>query len=392
MNSTIDSILKQLVPAIKSNTKLIPTKDKRILLSLFNQMDQGHFLTENQSKLLTKIFKENISALETVIPNANTIISDNTWSQAFRVIQRVRTICFGEDPKNTILVEFTYDKRLKEKLVSLNFKIDGAISAVGSKSYALALTEKNVYAVISTFLNDDFKIDEKIMNFYLEIEKILRDEKNSFDIAETDNKSFKNIIAEKVAVIEPVNYVMLHDRKIRYQYDFSGKIETKSLAEKIALRKNTKIFISSASYTIAEVLTALTQLQRFPVMTVFDGHDSKINKKSLDLLANGLTSAKILGPVGIYFRFDSKEDVSGFNSTIARLNYNQHLDSSTQVVGIANQKLPKFMVKQGWKPQSVISFTANFKSNKTSVYCSDVDLIIYYTDKRPLNGEIDVIV
>ena len=60
MNLTIDLILKKIIPAIKNDPALISNKDKRILLSLSNQLDQGHFLTENQSKLLTKIFSENI--------------------------------------------------------------------------------------------------------------------------------------------------------------------------------------------------------------------------------------------------------------------------------------------------------------------------------------------
>lgn len=392
MNLTIDQILKKIVPTIKTDPKLISTKDKRILLSLCNQMDQGHFLTENQSKLLVKILKENISAVEQVEPAASTIIGENIWSQAFRVIQRVRKICFGEDQKNTILVEFTYDKRLKEKLVTLNSKIDGSISAIGSKSYAVALTEKNLHTVVSTFIKDDFEIDEKIMNFYLEIDKILRHEKNLFDISKTENENFKKIVKDNVGEIDSNNLLLLHDRKIRYQYDFFEKIEVKTLAQKIATRKNPKIFISSTLFSLGEVVEALVQLKRFPALTIFEGHDPKINKKSLDSLIEALAKNEISGPVGIYFRFDNKEDTVGFNSTIQTMSYNQILDKNTQVAGIANNKLPKFMIKSRWRPETVISLTSNFRNNKSAVYCMNVDLIIYYTDKRPLTGDIDVIV
>lgn len=392
MNLTIDLILKKIVPAIKSDPDLISNKDKRILLSLSNQLDQGHFLTENQSKLLTKIFSENIKAIETVEPEALTVIKENLWSQVFRIIQRVRKISFGEEPKNTILVEFTYDKRLKEKLVTLNAKIDGTITAVGSKSYAMVLTEKNVHTVVSTFVKDDFDIDEKIMNFYLEIDKILRDEKNVFNISVTDNENFKKIVERNVGPVDENNFILLHDRKIRHQYDFFEKIEVKTLADKIATRKHSKIFVSSTMVDLDQLLLSLQQLNRLPAMIVFEGHDAKINKKSLDLLNSALTKSGVIGPVGIYFRFDSKEDTVGFNSTISALSYNQVLDEKTQIAGIANNKLPKFMVKNRWKPETVISFTTNFKNNKSAVYCNDVDLIVYYTDKRPLNGEIDVIV
>jgi hypothetical protein len=50
------------------------------------------------------------------------------------------------------------------------------------------------------------------------------------------------------------------------------------------------------------------------------------------------------------------------------------------------------MLKSSWYPASVISFSTNFKNNKTSIYCDSTDLIIYYTNKQPLGGGIDAIV
>jgi hypothetical protein len=80
-----------------------------------------------------------------------------------------------------------------------------------------------------------------------------------------------------------------------------------------------------------------------------------------------------------------------FNELIKKLNYNTHLDNTTQVVGISNKTLPKFMLNSTWYPKSVISFTPSFRSNKTHVYCDAVDLIIYYTESQPLLGNVDVI-
>jgi hypothetical protein len=70
---------------------------------------------------------------------------------------------------------------------------------------------------------------------------------------------------------------------------------------------------------------------------------------------------------------------------------NAKLSPTTMVAGIANNKLPKFMIKNGWYPNSVISFSNNFKNNKSSYYCDSVDLIVYYNDKQPLGGDIDAI-
>ena len=95
---------------------------------------------------------------------------------------------------------------------------------------------------------------------------------------------------------------------------------------------------------------------------------------------------------GIYFRFDQGAEGDQFNKSVKDLKYNQPLTEVTTVAGIANNKIPKFMVKSGWKPKTVISLIPSFKNNKSSVYFSDVDLIIYYGDKKPLAGDVDVIV
>jgi hypothetical protein len=391
MTDAIDSILKKIITIIKTDSRSIPNKDKRILMSLSNQIDQGHFLTENQSKLMVKILNENVAAIKVIEPDIKNIIDAGVWSQVFRVIQRVRKISLSDDQENLILVEFTYDKRLKEKLISLNSKIDGSISAVGSKIYALALTEKNIHLLISTFLKDDFEIHEKIMNFYFEIDKILKNENDLFDIKDTTNETFKNIVYDRMGDISKENLVLLHDRKIRYQYTFSEKIEVVTLAEKIAVRNNSKVFISSSNVELSSLIESLTELKRFPAMVIFEGHDSKINKKHLETLSLAIQEAGVVGDVGIYFRFDKGTDTCLFNKTVAELAYNKNLSNTTVIAGIANNKIPKFLLKTNWKPKTVISFTTNFKNNKNAVYCNDVDLIVYYTEKRPLIGDIDVI-
>jgi len=96
--------------------------------------------------------------------------------------------------------------------------------------------------------------------------------------------------------------------------------------------------------------------------------------------------------IGIYFRYNKEGDADNFNQEISLLGYNKVLSDTTQVAGISNNKIPKFMIKTGWKPQTVVSFTTSFKSNKSYVYCSDVDLVIYYNSVKPLDGEVNEIV
>lgn len=388
---TIDTFFKTSFPKIKHTGKDISSKDRRILTSFFNQLNIGHFFTENQAKLLVKIIRENKIDFEKVEPDFDSILNENLWSEKFRIVEKIRKIFISEKNPEHIGVKFTFDKRLKDKIINLNSKISGNVIKDGNE-YFLPLNEQNIFALIDTFRKDKFDIDEKILNFYQEISKIIEQAQDPYDIFITDNEKIRSIVKNHVAEISKENLLLLHDRKIRHQYTISEKFEAKTLVEKIATRNSEKIYINSDHYSLTEVVTALKILKRFPLLTIFEGHNTKPNKRFLDLLKKSLDDNEIFEKIGIYFRFDSSTDTDNFNTSIAEYRYNYNLDDTTQVAGISNHKIPKFMVKSGWKPQTVISFTNSFRNTKSYVYCNDVDLIVYYGAVQPLGGEISAIV
>jgi hypothetical protein len=289
-------------------------------------------------------------------------------------------------------VEFTFDKQLKEKLHELNASLNGGISATPGNAYHVQLTEKNILLLVDKFINDDFVIDQKIMNFYREICEIVKNTKSPFNVFDLENEKLKKIVETDVGPITKENLLLLHDRKIRYQYQIFDKIDEKSLTSSLAQRTTQKVFVNREQFSLDEVLASLMELKRFPVLVIFEGHSPQENRKFLDFLSNSVKNTEIAGDVGIYFRFDSKEDTVGFNSQVSMLQYNKNLTESTVIAGIANNKIPKFMVKNKWKPNTVISFTNNFKNNKSSNYSSDIDLIIYWSLVKPFNGVADVVV
>jgi hypothetical protein len=288
-------------------------------------------------------------------------------------------------------VEFTHDKRLKNKLLSLNGKLSGSVTSISPKVNAVLFCEKNIRLVVKEFANDNFVIDEKIVNFDQEIRKILKTNNNPFNIFQLENTAVKKLIKDEVGPITYDNLLLLHDRKLRYQYEISEKITEKSLTADIAQRQSTRIFIDSNAVSLVALLKSIKELHRFPLLIIFDGHNSKTDKKTLNLLAEAITANDLDDKVGIYFRFTQSSDLSNFNATVGELKYNKKLDSTTTIVGIANNKIPKFLVNLNWKPNSIISFTANFKNNKSYVYFSDIDLSIYYADRQPLSGGIDAV-
>ncbi len=388
--STVDSLLPLIAANIKTVQQAIPNKDKRILLSLEKQLTFGVFLTENQGNLLIKIIKENIAPMTSIIPDVQNVIEEKMWSKSFREIKKIKKIYIPAESADSFVVEFSYNTKFREKISALNILLKGNIVTSGSK-YIINLTEENLTLVVDAFKNDNFEIDEKITNFFQEIQEIQKNTKDPFDIFDLKNEKTKNAVKSSLGEDYLTNLQLLQDRKIRYQYKNTQKIQENSLENKIANRESRKIFVG-ADIGFTELMSSLKNLKRFPVMLIFDGHQSLKDKKNLKFVENAVKELNLGDDIGIYFRYNKESDSEKFNQEINALAYNKDLTGTTTVVGISNNKIPKFMIKSQWKPQTVISFTSSFKSNKSYVYCSDVDLIVYYGVTQPLDKEVHAIV
>ena len=389
--STVDSLLPLIANNIKTVEHVIPKKDKRILLSMAKQLTIGVFLTENQGNLLIKIIKENITPMTTVIPDVENTIEEPMWSKSFREVNRFKKIFISSEFPNSFVVEFSFNTRLRDKISQANHRLRGNISSIGSK-YIITLTEGNLSLISDLFQNDGFDVDPKISDFLQEIEEIKKNTKNPFDVFDLKSEKVKLAVEQELSVEYLTDLRLLQDRKIRHQYKNHQKIPEFSLEDKVANRQGRKIFIHSEHTDFTRVVDALKKLNRFPAMLVFEGHNSVKDKKYLKLVENAVKELGIDNNIGIYFRYNKENDKEEFNQTISSLGYNKDLTGTTAIAGISNNKIPKFMIKSGWKPQTVISFTTSFKSNKSYVYCSDVDLIIYYGNNQPLDEEVNAIV
>lgn len=385
---TTDALLIKLFQqGIEKLGPLVPTRDKKILISLSKQITAGHFLTENQSKLLVKILTENLKFISDKVAEHRSSIETPSWSQSFRVIEQVRKIFMGKEDDGRILVEFTYNKRLRQQISDLNKSVEGQMLAVNNKQYSIPLTEKNLHLVVNAFKNQGFEIDHILMEFYGEILEILKTANTQFNVFSLTDKKLETAVINEVGGITEDNLILLNDRRQRFQYSIFQKNPEISLKNSLANRPSTRVWIDRTQTSLDDVVEALGKLDRLPLLVIFNGHESKECLQNLKKLEISLKNCGVANDIGIYFRFDNVSDQNkNFNNLVSQLGYNAQLADSTLVAGIANNKLPKFLLKSKWYPKSVISFSNNFKANKTSVYCDAVDLIVYYNEKRPLGG------
>ena len=175
------------------------------------------------------------------------------------------------------------------------------------------------------------------------------------------------------------------------KYEYSLPNNEENLTFKIANRSNTQVYVNSKTYSLDDVFSSLQDLERFPVLLIFNKNDVEESIKILKNLVN-LSKKLSLENIGIYYRLDNNADSNkNFNQIIQENKLNCELNVSTKVAGTASTFLPKFFYKTNWYPRSVVSFTNSFKSNKVFTYCDSVDCIVYYNEHKPLVGKIDEI-
>jgi hypothetical protein len=172
---------------------------------------------------------------------------------------------------------------------------------------------------------------------------------------------------------------------MRYQYIINTPEKTeKNLKNSISLRTSPKLWINSTTTELSDVIAELINLKRLPVLVVMESHMQPKSLENLKKLDDALKKCGIFDGVGIYFRLDNDEVGKEFNALIAERKYNKPLDDQTLVACVPNGKIPKFFLKNAWRPMAVIAIGTSLRHSKTSVYANCCDLIISYNHTESL--------
>jgi len=381
----IDKILIKILNLPESAVADVPRREMKILKNLGKLITSSNFITENQGKLLVKILNENLDKFSGLSEEISSSILSPSWSKVFRPVDRTKKI-YLDSTNSAIFMEFAFSTSIRKTLQSI-WKDLGSVSQENSgKIYNIELTEKNIVKLVETFQPLGFEIDEKIEDFYKIIKSWSESEiKTQFFLSSIDHTGFKNAISDDLGRDTELSECLIADRSVRYQYflENTSKIP-ENLTEILAYRKNSKIWINKNSFKLDEIFSSLKELKRFPTLVIFDTNDHKRCYEDLVNLHKNLEKNGISDNVGIYFRLDNSEHGSMFNKFIAEHKYNVQLDNTTKIVGVQNGKIPKFFLKNAWKPLSVVSIGSSLKQTKTAVYANCCDLIISYTEQEPI--------
>lgn len=376
----------------------VSNRDKRILKNLVRLAKMPEFLTEAQGNLLLKILKENLESLNFIGASLIPSLKAPSWTKPFRVIKVTRKIYITKQSDGTpyIIVECPFNKDTKKSIATAAKNIEGPNPIYENGCYQLMLTEKNLVSVVDSLKKYNFEKSEEIEGLYDKISKIDRNEYlKEFSLLENKNEKLKRLLNYDVLDINKCDPLLLEDRKIKFQYNFSlknTKFSETSLEYKIATRTNHKIFLNNENFSLMDISVAIKNLRRLPVLVIFDEYQPKKCIENLKSLKTCLDALGVNLNVGVYFRFSSDSEGAEFNTLVNQYGYNKQLDKDNKVSVVSNGKLPKFFLKNQWYPKSVISFSNQFRNNKTSVYCNECDLVLYYNNTMPVIGTVDEIV
>ena len=387
--NTIDQFLLNLFD--KHEAALATTMPKRsfnILSSLKRTVESPLFVTENQSNLLLKILRENSTHISKIVEDFDNQIKAPTWSKPFRPIERVKKFFISTSNSDfpVLVIESSFSASLRKLLLNNSKNISNLIQVLNGKLYHAELNEQNIVFLVDLLDKLEFEIDEKIIEHYNIIKSWNFEEiSQKFIMENMPNQKFYDHIVADLGRDNLIDRHIVVDRSMRYQYRIPKQLGPyNSLVERIANRESTKIWIGRSQHTLHELFLALKQLQRLPALVVFDTWESKRSTLELKNLIKSMADSGISGPVGIYFRLSNDDAGKEFNQLISTHNLNAELNKDAIIAGVQSGKIPKFFIKNEWKPMSIISIGNTLKHSKTAIYANKCDLVISYTDFEPM--------
>ena len=372
----LEDCLEHLAGLRESPVKFtIEQTDFTIMNSIARQCFKGMALTDRQSALMhgkLQTYRDQFMNLDWDFDYAV-----NQLRQPLRSIDRSKYIKFQD---NTIVVRFPFNKTDICYIHEFAGTAEGYHHEKGTHIHYFEYNERNVLNLLDRFTKKDFVIDDELLEIYNKI-KVINDNPQQYLSGINDNYNLINInpklattIQKEVGEASAESFTKLYDRRFRYGFNYVtdfGKARNE-LAHEIASRKDKPYHSIPSIESTDSILTALWDLDRFPLLVVLDPIYAE---EQLYTLANHYRD--ILDPQEQSVLFRSEEKDAGFNQLIKDRKLNNWVDKTTKVVYISKSKLPKLLVKNEWKPSATFSFTSSMDRFVDSYVSFNCDLIVY---------------
>ena len=351
----------------------IEKTDYTIITSIARQCFKGTALTDRQSALMhekLQTYRDQFINLDWDFDYAV-----NQLRQPVRHIDRSKYIKLVD---NTIVVRFPF-RKTEIMLVQEMAMNEGYSHDKGSHKHIFAFTEVNILNIIDRFKDKEFIIDQELLDLYRELKDVHDNPQEHLSGITLDNKlinikpALLPIINSELGDLTNETFIQFVDRKFRYGLNYIAQPLTElSLVNKIANRLDKTYQSQPSKETTADILNALWKLNRFPMLVVLDENNAE---KQLYEFANHYRDIIDSEEQSVLFRLEEKD--AGFNQLIKDRKLNNWVDKNTKLVYISNNKLPKLLVNNEWKPTVAFSYNSKLDKFVNSYISFNCDLIVY---------------
>jgi len=371
----LEDCLEYLAGLRESPVKFtIEKTDATIMNSIARQCFKGTALTDRQSALMhekLQTYRDQFINLDWDFDYAV-----NQLRQPLRSIDRSKYITIRD---NRIIVRFPFSKT---NIVSIEQVVYATNSyeyehAKGSHEHIFPYTESAVMHLLDKFASKEFTIDQVLLDMYTEIKAVhAAPQQHLSGIANGKLINIKDslvpIIKEELGELTNETFTQFIDRRFRYGFNYTQPAEGTTLAHKIACRTGASYQSKPSQESIEDILTALWQLNRFPLLIVLDKNNAE---ECLHAIANYYRDILDPSEQSVLFRLEDAD--AGFNQLVKDRKLNNWVDKTTKIVYTSTDKLPKLLVNSEWKPSAALCFNSHLNKFVSSYVEFNCDLLLF---------------
>jgi len=387
--------LLQILAGFTEHKVTLEDVDKTIIFSIGKQVLRGKALTDRQLDVVVEklnYYKNQFSFIdETQFASCLT-----KTRMPLREIDRSKTISIVstdeamganvyESFKNDwqwIKVRFPFNKRtimdLQDKIIFKHRKF--YMHHKGTHEHYFVARENIIFDIIDLFQNKQFDIDQDLLDSYKNIKHIITNARDFLpgvyngqlkNISENAVKSLEN----DIGVLDQNTIGLYKDRSILYginHFDDLNLSNFSVLSQNIINRKKPHVFVNKQKWHLHELVNALYELQRFPLVVVVPENKAltlvtEMHNATLGIVPN--TDQTVL------FRFDNQKNPQ-FNQYVRDKKLNNSLAKNIKIVYIIdNKKIPKPLLESPIDAKCVLYFDSFMTRNTI-----ETDLLIQYED------------
>jgi hypothetical protein len=342
--------------------------------SIARQVFKGTALTDRQFALMQeKLVAYKAQFVEAGVENLEDLLQRTR--QPLRQIDRSKYIKCQD---NTIVIRFPFNKTDICYIHEFAGTAEGYHHQKGTHIHYFEYDERNVLNLLDRFTKKDFVIDEELIEVYTAA-KAIHSSPQEYLSGIVNNKlvninpALDTVIQHEVGKLSNSTFAKFIDRRFRYALDYVElPSASTSLAHSIISRKEVTYNSRPSAESTSDILTALWDLDRFPLLVVLDAANAE---EQLHELANYYRDMINPEEQSVLFRLDDAE--AGFNQLVKDRKLNNWVDSTTKVVYISKSKLPKILVNNEWKPTAAFSYDSKVDRFVDSYVSFNCDLIVY---------------